>query len=302
VTLDRPREAADSSACPDAERLAEYGDRRLPAPEQRDIDRHLVGCADCREALFIAAAFRDHDETQLAENSGKVLWFRHTWVKVGGGVLAAAAGLLIAIYTGRVPAGTPNAIQGALGSPDLTGLVAAVGAAPTRLIDGRLTGGFEYGPPPSVTRGAPASVSTDVQIAAASVELRVGESQLPRNLHALGVAALLLGDYDTAQKQLAGAASAEPSNPAFASDLAAVHLTRGVRTGDVAELRAAIAAADRALQLEPGLNEARFNRALALASLPAPDLSGLEDYAARDSGPWGDEARRRLSERKAPDR
>jgi len=299
MTLERPRQAAGALACPDAQRLAEYADQLLTAPEQLDIERHLVGCADCREAVFIAAAFRAGDDQQFGETGTRntVLRFRQPWAKVGAGLLAAAAGLLIATYAGRGPFRTPVATQSATASAELAGLFAAVGAAPARPSDGRLTGGLQYRPPPSVTRGigGSANVSPEIQIAAASVELKVGESQTPQNLHALGVASLVLGDLDGAHSRLAAAAGAAPSNAAFASDLAAAHLTRGLRTGNEADLRAAIAAADRALQLDSSMNEARFNRALALASLLEPDLSALKDYAARDSGPWGDEARTRLA-------
>ena len=36
-------------ACPDAEELAAFVDRRLPAADREKMERHLAECANCRE-------------------------------------------------------------------------------------------------------------------------------------------------------------------------------------------------------------------------------------------------------------
>lgn len=299
MTLERPRElVADGSACPEAERLAEYADGMLPEAERVSIERHLVGCADCRSALVEAARFRDYDgaEAMTADrHAHKVVWFRRRWPMAVAGLAAAAALLLIVRLVRPDLSGGGSAGRS---RPELAELVAAASTSPTRLVEGRLTGGFAYAPPPSATRGAlSADVPASVRLAAAGIESRAGSGRSPEDLAALGVAYLAVGDLDRAIATLETAAALAPSNAALASDLSAAYVARGARSGAEDDLRRAVSAADRAIAIDPNLLEARFNRGIALALLPSPDLSGMKDYIQRDSGPWAEEARQRLQGR-----
>jgi hypothetical protein len=297
VTLERPLVDTDGAACPDTERLAEYADHTLPEPDRVAIERHLAGCPDCRSALVVAVSFREQDERAGVTSvvpPVRVVPFRRRWVIATGVAVAAAAALVLVVRPDLSPLFGRDAGR----SPAMAQLVSALSASPTRAGVGRLTGGFAYAPPPSATRGtAGTTVDPAVRIAAAALEARASSGGTPEDARALGVAYLAAEEVDRAIAPLADAATRAPGNPAFASDLAAAYLTRGVRDGNAADLRLAVASADRALQLDPNLLEARFNRAMALAALPEPDLDGLKDYAQRDAGPWGDEARKRAGER-----
>jgi len=59
----------------------------------------------------------------------------------------------------------------------------------------------------------------------------------------------------------------------------------------------AIDAANRAIALDPKLNEARFNKALATSDpdKPAETIREWNDYLKHDpTGPWADEAKRKI--------
>jgi hypothetical protein len=252
-------------------------------------------CPDCRTALIAAVTFRDQDAgvgVITAVPPASVRPFRRQWAVAAGAVLAVAAALVVIVGPGLT-----SRFVNAGSSGEMTRLISAVSASSTRPSVGRLTGGFGYAPPPSPTRGSERAVDPAVRIAAAALEARASGGRTPEDARALGVAYLVAGDVDRAIAPLADAVARDPGSAEFASDLAAAYLTRGVRDGNAADLRSATAAADRALQLNPNLLEARFNRALALAALPEPDIAGLKDYSQRDTGPWADEARRRAAER-----
>jgi tetratricopeptide (TPR) repeat protein len=266
--------------------LAEYAEHLLSEPERSRIEQHLVSCRDCRDAVLAAAAFAAEDGAHgVSTGSGQVVWFRRRTAAVAAILTAAAAVLLVvrlAPWSDRTGA-------------EFARLARAAAAEPTRPVSGRIAG-FAYAPSPSATRGAGnVDVTPALRIAAAEVETKLEGVNSPDAAHTLGLAYLLVGDADRAVARLADAAARAPDNAAFASDLAAAYLARAERDRNPADARLAIVAADRALRLDPNLAEARFNRALALAALPQPDVSGLEDYARREQSQWADEARQRAA-------
>jgi hypothetical protein len=48
-----------ASACPDAEALAAWVDRGLPAAEHEDVMWHLCGCAECRDVVTMLAEWAE---------------------------------------------------------------------------------------------------------------------------------------------------------------------------------------------------------------------------------------------------
>ncbi len=90
----------------------------------------------------------------------------------------------------------------------------------------------------------------------------------PRQIHQVALWRLTLGaDFDTVEKELSKTVAADPANADAYSDLSAVHLLKASRGQDPRELARALAAADRALRLDPRHTGASFNRSLALENL-----------------------------------
>jgi tetratricopeptide (TPR) repeat protein len=115
----------------------------------------------------------------------------------------------------------------------------------------------------------------------------------------LGLASLSIGEWDKSVGALERAAAAEPKNAEFLTDLSAAYLARGVGTNAQADLRNALTATDRALESNPQLLEARFNRALALEALRQWDAARAAwvDYLSRErSAQWRDEAQTHLDQ------
>jgi CHAT domain-containing protein len=294
--------ALDDARHPDAERLAEYADGVLASDLRPDVETHLAECADCRAVVVETMAFA------LAEGHGaaatttataaapgaRVVPFRsRRWVAGVAGGLAAAAALLLAVRVGGI-LGPRDA------RPELRELVAAASTEPTRPVEGRLTGGFKYAPPPSPTRGpGDREMSPDVRIAAAQIEKLAREKDTPENRAALGIAYLTTGDPDKAVEALEEAVAQRSDNDQYQTDLAAAYLARAGRQNRADDLPKALAAAERAIAINPARLEAWFNRALALERLQVTDgaRKAWSDYLERDRDlQWADEARRHLSD------
>lgn len=172
-------------------------------------------------------------------------------------------------------------------------------AAETRPIEGRLTGGFHWAPhsPARTKAGATHSRASDEVVYAASIVQK--ESTHDSSVDArrsAAVALLFEGKPRAALQQLAKVASGATDANAW-SDLAATRLHVAVSEDDPRLLPDALAAADAALRLQPGLPEARFNRALVLERLGIRDQAreAWQHYLAADqSSEWATEARERM--------
>jgi CHAT domain-containing protein len=119
----------------------------------------------------------------------------------------------------------------------------------------------------------------------------------PEGRHAAAVAALLLGKRRDAMQRLEVLASDRPKDEVVWSDLAAARYEVAVAENDAPLLAEALAAADRALLLNPTLPEALFNRAALIERLGLRDQAreAWEEYIARDRGSqWATEARGRI--------
>src|SRR5688572_17160809 len=154
---------------PSVEVLSAYVDGTLDARERGDVETHLAACEECYELVTeVVASEEDIDAegdvalpaaavpvlptapavspVSPADPAKKVLPFRRRrWVIGAAAGLAAAAALVLAVWLGS-PGGETDA--------PVAKLVAAVGDH--RTIEGRLSGGFEYGPLRSATRSGPA--------------------------------------------------------------------------------------------------------------------------------------------------
>ena len=289
--------ALDDLGHPDAERLAEYADGLLADEARADVERHFADCEDCRAVVmdtmaFLAAA---PGKPEGVSRSTVIPFPSSRWVTRAAALVAVAAALLLAVRVTR-----PEWLLGPRADrPELQELIAAVAGQPTRPVEGRLTGGFKYAPPPSPTRGpGDRDMPPDVRIAAARLEQAAsGDSPAPGALADLGVALLTLGDVNKAIDALERAVAQRPLDARYQSDLAAAYLARAQRQGSPADWQKALEASERALKANPDLIEAWFNRAVAIegaATSPGEVKQAWQEYLTRDSSSeWARERQQR---------
>jgi CHAT domain-containing protein len=192
---------------------------------------------------------------------------------------------------------------GVSGDEPFDALVASVASTRTRLVEGRVTG-FSHAPAPPRLRGlALGDIAPEVRIAAGRLEQRWRDDPTPRNSAALGVAFLALRDWDKAIELIEEATQDQPDNASFHSDLSAAYLARATAGDDAEDWAKSLAAAARAIALDPLSSAARFNRALALGGLPLPlaAAAAWDEYATLDrQGPWAAEATQRATSFRRP--
>ncbi len=122
-------------------------------------------------------------------------------------------------------------------------------------------------------------------------------------LHAAAVAEFLGRGPEHAVEAFEAAVAADPTSAAAQSDLAAAYLVRAARNDRPRDIARALAAAEKALEIDGLLPEARFNRALALEGffLDHPAGKAWEAYLEVDGeSRWAGEARRRKESASAP--
>ena len=285
--------AWDGALCPDAETLAAFLDNRLIEREREIMAAHLASCEACY--------FTFTESARMQVGTGDVVapagWWTRRRVVEASAALAIAASLVMAIAAGVMPWQRSQ--------PQLDGLVAAVGT--TRLVEPRLTAGFIYAPLPGATRsGQPQmlTASPDVRIEAAKIDKATESDNSPEALRARAIAALMIGEIDAGVFALEQAVAQQPDDARLSSDLAAAYLSRGRRQGDATDFAKALAAANRAIDIAPGMPEALFNRALAMERVgsSADARAAWQRYLEVEQEPgWANEARARLRELSAQD-
>ena len=203
---------------------------------------------------------------------------------IRGAIAWAGLAASVVVASGTVPHDGMAPFGGAL--RDLT---ASVG--PCRLTPGRLPGGFPYAPTatmrcdpgPDARARAGAVLKVSATTGAPAARLAVAE----------GTAHLVFHDADAAIARLEPLARARPTAPLLTM-LSAVYLESDRSTSSAESAARATDAAERALWIEPGQIEARFNRAVGLERLGfiAAARAAWDDYLARDrTSRWSDEAR-----------
>src|SRR5262249_1813194 len=127
---------------------------------------------------------------------------------------------------------------------------------PTRPVEGRLTGGFKYAPPPAATRGrGDRESSPDIRIATAKIERAESDRSSAENRAALATASVALGRYDRAIELLETALADRPDNARWLSDLSAAYLASFKASGRTDNVPKALDSAGRAFRIDPSLRE-----------------------------------------------
>lgn len=112
-----------------------------------------------------------------------------------------------------------------------------------------------------------------------------------------------MGDVGWAIQRLEEAREAAPDDPSIANDLAVAHLIQAQLSNDLRSWLTALETIDLALELDPGLPAAHFNRALLLSSLTLDDAAvdawRRFDAVEPDSS-WRREGRARAAKLREP--
>jgi len=277
--------------CPDPETLARYVDGALFPEEAQRVEEHLARCASCARLLADTLSLLETAPPPQTAPGGN----RRGYAVAATAVLVTA--VAVAIFWWGLHRRDASRAQEVRAE-----LFAALGGE--RPVLARVTGGMPWAPPGDVVRGArlPQDAST-WRLAAAAERARVLADLEPQGpeLGALASAHLLLGDADAALATLERAVAASPDDPGLRSDLAAAYIAHSVEGGP-ADLAQALEHASAALEKDPELKEARFNRALALQGLhlDATAVRAWQELASDESDPgWAAEARRHLDEARA---
>jgi hypothetical protein len=272
----------------DPEMLAAYIDKRL-SPEQRAaVEAELAMDPDGYAVLV--ESIKTLDGMPSAETVSVNRPGRRRWTAIAASLAAAAAIAALVVQSGAL-----SRFTGARSNPQLERVLAAAGEG--RYVEARVTGGFSYGPLRSMTRGeAESARGTALRTVVNSLMAELDRDSSINTRHALGVAQLQAGDAEAAAATL-GEIPEPLRSASVRSDLAAALIARARLTDTTADLSLAATEAARAVDADPRLPEARFNRALALHLSGSPGArQAWEDYLQLDStSPWAAEARQYLT-------
>jgi len=272
--------AGEARRCPPPEVLAAFVDARLAKNQVEALSEHVSSCAECRFVVESAAEAQAEEQAETVEPQGRRSW---RWLSIaaviGAGVwLTPVAQMQWQAYQGKVA---------------MRALYAEVASHRSRVVEPRVTG-LPFGEKPGVMRGPgdPEKVDNDQLIieSKANEVLQASGGRSAAEAHARGIAYLLTRHTAAAINELTAATKAGPNDAMAWSDLSAAKLGANDNAG-------ARDAANRALSIDPNLNEARFNRALAISRLqPAESMKEWTEYLKHDStGPWAKEAHQRIN-------
>ena len=285
---------------PSDETLAAFIDGRLDPETRGKVIAHMATCSECYSVFMSATEMA----AVVASPNGSRRSSKREWIAVAGMTLAAAIAIVFLF--------TP--IRNLVLPHQDNGMEALAKAAPDqRTIAGRISG-FRYQPMVHLVRSAPADPMKDLangnlKTTAAAVLRAADARPSPANLHAAGVAYLLLGHNDEAIKNLHAAlltetgersvtAAIDDSNDvALLNDLSAALSDRNSLRRNLDDVAESLRCADKAWRIG-GTQEAAWNRAIATEILHGPGSAktAWQDYLAMDrTSPWATEARKKLA-------
>jgi tetratricopeptide (TPR) repeat protein len=296
--------------CPDPEMLSVYLEGKLDDAQRGPIEEHVSRCEDCyfvvREAAVLGAEAAPVEAPAAASNSAisgsvavpdnvvPINAGRDVPIPTGTESPTVAPARLPRPFATRLLPMAATLVIAAFAlllwrqahpvdpyTEAVRPLVEAVGKR--RFFDARLTGGFQYGERISPKRGnaegssaARGPAAEDWQILAAAAKLReeIGAPETVDDMAALAGAHLILGETTEAVRLLENTVAAgEALDRRLAqllSDLSAAYLVRGRDPNHAEDIAKAVELSSRAVQLAPSMEEALFNRALALQALGLP--------------------------------
>jgi CHAT domain-containing protein len=278
--------------------IDEYAEGEMTDDERKKFERHFLTSASRHRDLRVAQALIPHGrDPKFVVERLPLAWIR-SLTAVPLRTAAAAMGVLAVgffVWLAYVRTST-NVTEG----------LQALGDAyrRERPIEARVSG-FQHAPWANTRSGDEVKVDRDAR-SRAEVLLRsaADKNPSPASEHALGKLLLFEGQFDDAIRHLEEALKTDGNNPRIHSDLGAAWLQRGeleLQKGDKAASSESFGKSldhlQRALELDPPLLEALFNRALVREQLKLFQLAqdDWKAYLEKDStSPWADEARQKL--------
>ncbi len=252
-----------------AETMAALLEGKLAPRELAETTGHLRACADCRTIAGEMARFEREPAAPAASSSWRA--------RIAAGLAALAL---------LVPAARWAQFR-------LSPMGTLIAAAPRehRPTEARVSR-YPWAHPPAAMRGTTPRRPEEMQLegAAGRVLERTSNIDTVEARHAAGVAHLLIGQTRESVAELKRA-TARSNDARVWNDLAAALYA----VGEARRYPDALAAADRAIRLDPTLAEAYFNRALILEKQGLPAAAAWKRYLEIDpSSEWSSEARGHL--------
>lgn len=260
--------------------------------ERAQMETQFFKSAERQKKLKFALALKKR-KSELDADKSKKSWFKSYLAIAASLVLLAGGGF----YIWRTLSINSDLNEG----------LAALQSAyrDERPLEARLAG-FNYAPQAN-QRGQPAKADYVKRDLAASLLLRAAtEHPSAESKRALGLYYLAEHQFDKATDQFQAALAVNPQDAEAHSDLAAALLETGKiqslgseKGREIETFARSLEHVNKALELNPSLLEAYFNRALLYQSmlLPRQAEAAWQEYLRQDpNSRWADEARRNLKE------
>lgn len=275
------------SPCPTDETLALFASGEIDASTRNDVLAHIETCSDCMAAVLSANAHLEEERRVGRDWSGRRALSESRWW-----MAAVAAAVLIAFI----------AFPLLRRHDDPIARLIALAPSSARIVEPRLSGGFAWAPYRGPMRSADSTADADrLKLGGAAgdaIERAQRDGSEPAQ-HAAGIALVLVDQPAQAVDRLRIVAEQSPNDVHVWSDLAAARYAAAVELQRPSLLPEGLAAADRALRIDPKSAEALFNRALILEhlGLTGEARKGWLRYLEVDSNSsWATEARAHLGE------
>lgn len=273
--------------CPTDETLALFASGDIDDATRNDVLAHIESCSDCMAAVLSANVHLEEERSVVRDWSGRRAWSESRWW-----MGAVAAAVLIAVIAFPLLRRRDDSIARLI----------ALAPASARIVEPRLSGGFAWAPYRGPMRSSDTAADTErlkLGGAAGDAIERAQRDRSERAQHAAGVALVLVDQPAEAIDRLRGVAEQSPNDVRVWSDLAAARYAAAVELQRPSLLPEALAAADRALRIDPKSAEALFNRALILEHMGSTGearKAWLRYLDIDSSSSWATEARAHLGE------
>jgi len=284
--------------------IQDYVDGHLDLHERQCFEKFFLNSAERREKVkfaeslskFISEQKKSQERVQTTfQNESKSFWERilakPLWTAVGSLAVVAVISFLVWNFAFR-PAENSE-------------IIASLNKAyqKERPFESRITA-FDYAPANNQRGNDQAKYdSVSFDLAKAKALQSVTENPTAPNLHSLGKVYLAERELDKAIEQLEKAQRLASNNGNITSDLGVAWLEKSktvLKNGDgktIEFLAKALENFEMALEINPDLLEARFNKAVCLEQkkLPIEAIEAWQQYLNADSNSkWAEEARQRL--------
>ncbi|HEX9460204.1 MAG TPA: tetratricopeptide repeat protein [Thermoanaerobaculia bacterium] len=270
------------STCPTDETLALFVSGDIDDRTRNDVLAHIERCSDCMAAVLSANAHLEEERSVGRDWSGRRAWSESRWW-----MAAVAAAVIIAFI----------AFPLLRRRDDVMSRLVTLAPSSARIVEPRLSGGFAWAPYRGPMRSTDSAADAErLKLGGAAGEAieRAQRDGSEQAQHGAGIALVLVDQPAAAIDRLRRVAEQSPNDVRVWSDLAAARYAAAVELQRPSLLPEALAAADRALRIDPKSAEALFNRALILEhlGLTGQARNAWLRYLEVDSGSsWATEAR-----------